>query len=868
MDQSGKRKLALLLAVSLLLGLLAGCGKKDNGQQLSANVYVPKYMGLDIDADYVRSGCISGDYIYLIGQSYEDMEKTDPETGESYYSSKVSYDIYRINTESGTAEKLPNYIGPSVPEGREGSVNVDDIRAGADGTIWVREVTYVWGYSDMKYPEVAVSAAARSTAQVEPAEVEIDELDVVDDADVAADDAEAADDVDTDIAVDDIAVDDPIFDYGEEEETVVRRQLDQDGNELACIDLSGLNDTLTDILDDDTYINAISFDSEGNIYAITGEKIYVLDPQMNLLYTLEREDLWYDLTPLGDGTLGMMQWTYDEETETSSCFLRTIDPAEQDWGATYSMPINVRSIQAGGGDYLFYYQISDSIFGFKAGEPDAEGNGSGEGERLFSWIEADINSESIRSFFFLPDGRVAAINQEWVEDGNDGHTVSDLILLTSTPRSEIPEKTTLIYATLYLNYDARSKIIDFNKKSEQYRIEVRDYSEYDTDYTGAAALQKLNTEILAGNVPDILDTSSLPVRTYGGKDILEDLWPFIESDPDLGRDALMTRPLEANEQDGKLYEVFDSFSIRTVVGPTKIVGDRMSWTLADLTAALQDMPEGCAIFGVTDTKEEMLSTVLSLNMDQFVDWSTGECTFDSDNFKALLSFCNSFPAEFDWDNVDWDEWEEEEARLLTGKQMLQANSLYDFDWNLRMFKSIFRDGYTYIGYPKEDGGCGSSFSFRRGVAMTSACKDKEAAWSFIRQTLLPQSEGDDWYYYGYFPINRTDFDRMAETAIKSQYVLDEDGEPVLDENGEPTIQDWGSWWISEDLELTMQPVAQEDIDQVVALYNAVNSIYRYDEKIFNAVKEVASQYFAGDKPLDETASLIQNRVSLYVNESR
>ncbi|MBD5150921.1 MAG: hypothetical protein HDT16_00090 [Oscillibacter sp.] len=866
MDRSGKRKLALLLAVSLLLGLLAGCGKKDNGQQLSANVYVPKYMGLNIDADYVRSGCISGDTIYLVGQNYEEMEKTDPETGESYYDSRESYDIYRIDPEGSTAEKLPNYVGPSVPEGKEGYAYVDDIQSGADGTIWVRETTYIWGYSDMKYPDVAVSAIARSTASVEPAEEEIDELDVVDDD--IADEAEAADDVDVDIAVDDVAIDPMPVEYEEDQEIVLRRQLDRDGNELACIDLSGLNDTLTDLLDDDTYVNTISFDGEGNIYAVTGEKVYVLDPQLNLLYILEGEDLWYDLTPLSDGTLGMIQWPYDEETETRSCFLRTIDPAKQDWGTAYPLPSNIYNIQAGGGDYLFYYQVNDSIFGFKAGEPDADGNGTGEGERLFSWIEADINSDSIRSFFFMPDGRVAAINQEWVEDGKDGHTVSDLILLTSTPRSEIPEKTTLIYATLYLTYDARGKIIDFNKKSEQYRIEVRDYSEYDTDYSGTASLQKLNTEILAGNVPDILDTTDLPIRTYGGKDILEDLWPFIESDPDLGRDALMTRPLEANEQDGKLYEVFNSFSIRTVVGPTKIVGDRMSWTLADLTAALQNMPEGCAIFGVTDTKEDMLGTVLSLNMDQFVDWSTGECTFDSDNFKALLSFCNSFPAEFNWDNVDWDEWEEEEARLLTGKQMLQANSLYDFDWNLRMFKSIFRDGYTYIGYPKEDGTCGSSFSFRRGVAMTSACKDKEAAWSFIRQTLLPQSEGDDWYYYGNFPINRSDFDKMTDTAIRSQYVTDENGDPVLDENGEPTIQDWGSWWISEDLELTMQPVTQEDIDQVMALYNAVSSIYRYDEKIFNAVKEVAGQYFAGDKPLDETASLIQNRVSLYVNESR
>ena len=171
---------------------------------------------------------------------------------------------------------------------------------------------------------------------------------------------------------------------------------------------------------------------------------------------------------------------------------------------------------------------------------------------------------------------------EWPEDGKGSSAKISVVILTATPREELPEKTTLIYASLYLSYDARRKILDFNKRSDQYRIEVRDYAEYDTDGKGQMALQKLNTEILAGNVPDILDTNNLPLRQYGAKGILEDLWPFIDSDPDLGRDALMVRPLEANAQDGKLYEIFNSFSIQTAAGPSKIVGDSLSWTLADL----------------------------------------------------------------------------------------------------------------------------------------------------------------------------------------------------------------------------------------------------------------------------------------------
>ena len=96
----------------------------------------------------------------------------------------------------------------------------------------------------------------------------------------------------------------------------------------------------------------------------------------------------------------------------------------------------------------------------------------------------------------------------------------------------------------------------------------------------------------------------------------------------------------------------------------------MSWTLDDLQAALATMPEGCTIFGEGDTKAGMLSNVLAQNMDAFVDWSTGQCSFDSEDFISLLEFCNSFPLEYDWNNVDWEEYEDDNTRVMNGKQML------------------------------------------------------------------------------------------------------------------------------------------------------------------------------------------------------
>ena len=73
MKRLKKRTICLLLAAVMLLSLLAGCGKKDNTQQLSATVYVPKYIDLKLDLDYISGGCSDGENLYLIGERTEEI---------------------------------------------------------------------------------------------------------------------------------------------------------------------------------------------------------------------------------------------------------------------------------------------------------------------------------------------------------------------------------------------------------------------------------------------------------------------------------------------------------------------------------------------------------------------------------------------------------------------------------------------------------------------------------------------------------------------------------------------------------------------------------------------------------------------------
>jgi hypothetical protein len=52
----------------------------------------------------------------------------------------------------------------------------------------------------------------------------------------------------------------------------------------------------------------------------------------------------------------------------------------------------------------------------------------------------------------------------------------------------------------------------------------------------------------------------------------------------------------------------------------------------------------------------------------------------------------------------------------------------------------------------------------------------------------------------------------------------------------------------------------------MALYNAITTTYNYDQRIYDIIKDMAGAYFAGDRGLDDTATQIQSRVKLYMNE--
>lgn len=611
------------------------------------------------------------------------------------------------------------------------------------------------------------------------------------------------------------------------------QQFDAEGKELVRIELDALPGDLAEGDIDANSIYSVITDREERLYAGTLDRVFVYDRDQRLLCSLDAQgNCGGPLVRLADGRVAIQVFGH---TAPDSRELLVIRPETGDWGESYALPIGDGMIYNGGGGWLFFCDNGDSLCGYSIG--------TGQLERILSWTGVGVKSYEVRCVAPLEDGRLLAVTKQF-------HS-AETVVLTPTDPASLPEMTVLTYAALSLDSGTRSKIVEFNKAHPDCRIEVQDYSEYNTGTDPSAGRTRLQTELLAGNIPDLLDNSGLPMGQYARRGYLEDLLPWLEGDPDLGREAVMTQVIDAACRDGKLYQAFPSFTILTAAGRTGAVGDRVSWTWADLREAMEALPEGSTVFGERE-RPALLDAILPVTVDALVDREAG--TVREEAVRSFLEFCAAAPLRTEG-------VEDIYTAALDGELLLLPAELTRLDScaEVQVYTTAFGGSCSYVGYPREDGGAGSFFRLWDGISMASGCKNKEAAWSFLREAFLPKYP-TGIYFGPSLPISRADFDRMAE--ISTGPMLDETGQP-METVGPACVMMPGS-----DLEIPIRPVTQEEYDHFMTLYNAVDQVYDPDEALTAIIREEALAFLDGSRTLDDTVRLIENRGKLYLQETK
>lgn len=582
-------------------------------------------------------------------------------------------------------------------------------------------------------------------------------------------------------------------------------------------------------------------DLNGNVYCTDLTSVYIFGADGSAIGTLAYDSGY--LIQLGVHGVAVLSYGIGGDT-----LINRIDPA----AGAFLDPISVDhgSIlpQTGNEKYLYTYVSNGKLFG-----TDAATNIAVE---ILDLLSCDINDSRVIEHSVLDDGRIVAL--QTVSQGSSGVGTAyqyDLVMVELANVSSMPEKQLLTLGCVQLENSMKDHIIQFNQSNDQVRIVVKDYASY-----GAQALA---SAMSSDNAPDLIMTDSLPVAQYASDGKLVDLWPLIENDGELSKNELMTHLFETASIDGKLYEAASAFSIYSAAGKAETVGKKTNWTLADLNSALGRLNDNATVFGSDNASESFLNTYLYQVLDQYVDWSGAAATFNDQRFADLLEFAVQLSDESIKNSEANNKKSGEYSRLYSNTQLLTTCYIDSFD-QIKYANAMHRGEATFVGYPTENGQ-GNLFALIDPVAITSACDNLDAAWTFVRTFLTKdyqlQKDLDG------FPTNKTAFDEYAKQEMTPEYQKNAEGEYILDETGNKIEVSSGSLRLEEILSLELLSVTKEEYDQFMALYESCSVMARANPDLAELITPEINSIFTEGSSVEDAALAVQTTVQAYLKEN-
>ena len=486
--------------------------------------------------------------------------------------------------------------------------------------------------------------------------------------------------------------------------------------------------------------------------------------------------------------------------------------------------------------------------------------GSGERRELMPWAEWGI--------FF---GRTSPLG---MQDGTVrllDYGYGEYVTLTPTPRSRVPVRQEVTLSCLTAESAVTDAVRDFNRRSGEYFVTIRDYSDGRTFTRDVQdqAITAMNLDIVNGNMPDLLSVQDgVPFKSYAEKGLLRDLTPWLEEEGI----ELLPQLLRAGTVDGKLLMVCGSFGLLTAAGSRDYVGDISGWTVAEAASLAASLPEDTRVFTAAMTRDKYMEW-LSWYLEGYLDWDKGTASFDSPEFRDVLAFAASLPPEAPAaENVD--------LEIMQGRALAEAITITSIgDWRFRDL--VYMGKLCCPGLPTGDR-VGSLIQMKAPMALSASSARAEGALAFLKSMLDEKNQTADT---GRFPALRSAFESQlgeamrepaAEEGYTVTYIL-----PGGDLLPDGTVYLWdGSSgerapravyrWFDENYamirEETMYAMSEEQRDSLLALLDGAVRSSSYDQVIAGIVEEEAGALFAGQRSAAEVAGRIQSRAELYLAE--
>lgn len=383
------------------------------------------------------------------------------------------------------------------------------------------------------------------------------------------------------------------------------------------------------------------------------------------------------------------------------------------------------------------------------------------------------------------------------------------------------------------------------------------------------AIKKLNTEIMAGEGPDLIVVDELPFDSYVDKGMLVDLTDYLAQYS--SEEPLFDNVIEAMKRDGKAYAAPATIAVPYIVsGADGLENITDLPGLAEVVEKLREENPGQDLMAIGGERGLMKRFAATSEPG----WITTEGTIDREILGEYLEQCKRIfdaqmeglgeevreqyehrmerVSEFNGIDAEETEWSinsdmlfyiGKETKMMTG----WIPSQYEYTQMISIDKN--KEFENTKAVPMQ-GQCSQVFKPSTMLAVSAASAQPEAALEFMDAFLSADVQG----VYDGLPINQNAYD--IQFTPNPEY---------LGENGE-----YGSW-VSSDADgnrVSFQSfwASDDEIADFKKKLSMVNTAYIPDMMLENAVFTQGISYMRGEQSMDETLDAIEKAVAIYMAE--
>lgn len=374
----------------------------------------------------------------------------------------------------------------------------------------------------------------------------------------------------------------------------------------------------------------------------------------------------------------------------------------------------------------------------------------------------------------------------------------------------------------------------FMEKYPKYPVVIEMGISEEDGKTVSDAIRSLNTEIMAGNGPDIILMDGLPIEDYIEKGGLEDLSDMVGSVKENG-EGFFENVLSSYEKGEKVYAIPSRFSVPIIIGKEGAVTPEEVKTLSGtLKTRTEEQIKGIA--------RNATKSIPLLLLTFWNDIISEESVVDQ---EALSTFLEEARMLFDASEIDLElPYYSGDAGVTMAfqKDILSVDEM-DMGQTLAQLESVSANSPVFYDYLNSESG--KKFIPKWIFGITASSEKKEAAKAFLSYFL--SSENMDQYDWT-LSVNKTSFRKtlpISETKEQMTVMYPE--------------QDSAEG-------IRIQKLNAEEAEEFVNFLSEADTKIAVEQALFEEILTQAEHYVYGEESLESAVNAIVEKVEIYQAE--